>query len=304
MLGAVSLQEPASKSVLVLSSVCRGRASGPSRSIVTSATCAPGRGPRDEGLAGFGFLLGERRFELSHLLAVCAPRRLGATRPGPVRTRRAGAACHVGLPIGGGCRSSARGAPGLGPGTMLRRHDRIFQTKRRPPGLPHHMVTSRRPSGTNERATRMPLVAGGLPVIGGGHSLSFHRPPTPIRLARGVPNPAGRIGAALSGTAASVRADRVRARRGVASCNGEVAEVAVGGSEPLDPRGPQSPLCHGRARPFQRQDQPHDYAHVFAEAQLATAQPMVDAIMEARWGVRNTCATSAPRRLRQAAPNA
>jgi integrase len=44
------------------------------------------------------------------------------------------------------------------------------------------------------------------------------------------------------------------------------------------------------------------YAHMFDEQRLATGVRMVDAVVEARRGVRNLCAPSAPRRLRQAAP--
>jgi integrase len=44
------------------------------------------------------------------------------------------------------------------------------------------------------------------------------------------------------------------------------------------------------------------YSHVYAEAQLATAENMAEAILSARRDVRKTCATSEPRRLRQAAP--
>jgi integrase len=44
------------------------------------------------------------------------------------------------------------------------------------------------------------------------------------------------------------------------------------------------------------------YAHLFDEQRLGTAKPMVDAIAEARRGVRNLYAPAEPRRLRQAAP--
>jgi hypothetical protein len=46
------------------------------------------------------------------------------------------------------------------------------------------------------------------------------------------------------------------------------------------------------------------YAHMFDEQRLDTAKPMVEAITEARRGVRNLYAPAEPRRLRQAAPTA
>jgi integrase len=72
-------------------------------------------------------------------------------------------------------------------------------------------------------------------------------------------------------------------------------------------------LIHeGRSLPFVAASMGHSsatttlehYSHAFEVAPHGTAVRMVDAIIEARRGVRNTCATSEPRRLRQAAPGA
>jgi integrase len=72
-------------------------------------------------------------------------------------------------------------------------------------------------------------------------------------------------------------------------------------------------LIHeGRSLPFVAASMGHSsatttlehYSHAFEVARHGTAVKMVDAIVEARRAVRKTCATSEPRRLRQAAPGA
>lgn len=70
-------------------------------------------------------------------------------------------------------------------------------------------------------------------------------------------------------------------------------------------------LIHeGRSLPFVAASMGHSsatttldhYAHTFEVARHGTAVLMVDAINQARQGVRKVCATPEPRRLRQAAP--
>jgi integrase len=91
-----------------------------------------------------------------------------------------------------------------------------------------------------------------------------------------------------------------------------VWKPAFPGSSPYDGRHTYASLLihEGRSLPYVTAALGHStakttldhYAHTYAEAQLGTAMKMVDAILEARRGVRKTCAVDQPRRLRQSAP--